>query len=112
MIFDRLIISNITYDAIKKAVESIKADTTDSKAVTYAQILLERIVRYELAISVINTLKQQDESLATTREKIEKARQAELESVHRDADFIDPPKPPSTGSSPGMPTLAIWLSVF
>ncbi|MFZ9024206.1 MAG: hypothetical protein ACO21J_05105 [Anaerohalosphaeraceae bacterium] len=76
------------YDSIKQAVEAIKGDTTDSKAVTYAQILLERIVRYELAISVINTLKQQDESLATTKEKIEKARQAELKSVHRDADFI------------------------
>ena len=45
-------------------------------------------MRYELAISVINTLKQQDESLATAKEKIEKARQAELKSVHRDADFI------------------------
>ncbi|MHC5094770.1 MAG: SH3 domain-containing protein [Planctomycetota bacterium] len=76
------------YDSIKQAVEAIKADTTDSKAVTYAQILLERIVRYELAISVVNTLKQQDESLATAKEKIEKARQAELKSVHRDADFI------------------------
>ena len=76
------------YDPIKTEVEAIKADTTDSKAVTYAQILLERIVRYELAISVINTLKQQDESLATAKEKIEKARQAELKSVHRDADFI------------------------
>ncbi|MFZ9010661.1 MAG: SH3 domain-containing protein [Anaerohalosphaeraceae bacterium] len=76
------------YDSIKQAVEAIKGDTTDSKAVTYAQILLERIVRYELAISVINTLKQQDESLATAKEKIEKARQAELKSVHRDADFI------------------------
>ena len=76
------------YDPIKKEVEAIKADTTDSKAVTYAQILLERIVRYELAISVVNTLKQQDESLATAKEKIEKARQAELKSVHRDADFI------------------------
>ena len=76
------------YDPIKKEVEAIKADTTDSKAVTYAQILLERIVRYELAISVVNTMKQQDESLATAKEKIEKARQAELKSVHRDADFI------------------------
>jgi len=76
------------YGTIKKDIETIKADTTDSKAVTYAQILLERIVRYELAISVIDTLKQQDESLAKAKEKIEKARQAELKSVHRDADFI------------------------
>jgi len=76
------------YDPIKKDIETIKADTTDSKAVTYAQILLERIARYELAISVVNTLKQQDELLAEAKEKIEKARQAELKSVHRDADFI------------------------
>jgi len=76
------------YTSIKKEIEVIKADTTDSKAVTYAQILLERIARYELAISVVNTLKQQDESLAKAKEKIEKARQAELKSVHKDADFI------------------------
>ncbi len=76
------------YDAIKKEIKAIKADTTDSKAVTYAQILTERIARYELAISVINTLKQQDESLAKTKKRIEKARQAELKSVYRDADFI------------------------
>ena len=76
------------YGPIKKEVEAIKADTTDSKAAAHAQILLERIVRYELAISVVNTLKQQDESLAKAKAKIEKARQAELKSVHRDADFI------------------------
>ena len=76
------------YDSIKKEIETIKADTTDSKAATYAQILLERIARYELAISVINTLKQQDQSLASAKEKIERARQAELKNVHRDADFI------------------------
>ena len=81
-------IAEQNYDPIKKEIEAVKADTTDSKAVTYAQILLERIVRYELAISVINTLKQQDESLSKAKEKIEKAHQAELESVHKDADFI------------------------
>lgn len=76
------------YSPIKKEVEKIKADAADSKAVTYAQILLERIVRYELAISVVNTLKQQDESLAKAKEKIKKAHQTELEKVHKDADFI------------------------
>ena len=76
------------YDPIKKEIEIIKADTSDSKAVTYAQILLERIGRYELAISVTSMLKQQDESLADAKEKIEKAHQAELKSVHLDADFI------------------------
>ena len=81
-------IAEQNYDAIKKDVEKIKADAADSKAVTYAQILLERIARYELAISVINTLKQQDESLAKAKEKIKKAHQAELESVHKEADFI------------------------
>ncbi len=81
-------IAEQNYGPIKKEIEAIKADTTDSKAVTYAQILTERITRYELAISVINTLKQQDESLAKTKAKIEKAHQAELKSVHRDADFI------------------------
>ncbi len=81
-------IAEQNYDPIKKEIKAIKADTTDSKAVTYAQILLERITRYELAISVINTLKQQDESLAAAKEKIEKAHQTELKKVHKDADFI------------------------
>ncbi|RKY04868.1 MAG: hypothetical protein DRP56_09560 [Planctomycetota bacterium] len=81
-------ITEQNYDPIKKEIELIKADATDSKAVTYAKILTERIIRYELAISVINTLKEQDQSLARAKEKIEKARQAELKSVHKDADFI------------------------
>jgi molecular chaperone GrpE (heat shock protein) len=76
------------YDAIKKEAKVIKADTTDSKASGFAQILLDRIDGIELAISVPDTLKEQDESLAETKEKIEKAHEEELESVHRDADFI------------------------
>ncbi|OQY04975.1 MAG: hypothetical protein B6I25_06305 [Planctomycetales bacterium 4572_13] len=76
------------YDPIKKEIATIKADTNDSEAATSAQILLERIARYELVISVDKTVRQQDESLAKAKEKIEKARQAELKSVHKDADFI------------------------
>ena len=76
------------YDSIKKDLEKIKEDTTDSKAASYAQILLERIMRYELAISIVNTLKQQDQALAEAKEKIQQAHQEELKSVHRQADFI------------------------
>lgn len=76
------------YDPIRKDIEAIKSSTGDSKAATYAQILLERIVRYEMAASVTETLKKQDESLAKAKEKIEKAHQSELKKVHKEADFI------------------------
>jgi hypothetical protein len=76
------------YDPIKKELEKIKADTTDSKAVTYAQVLQERIARYELVISVAKTVQQQDKALAEAKEKIKKAHEAELKSVHREADYI------------------------
>ncbi|MHC5180791.1 MAG: hypothetical protein ACYSOW_02790, partial [Planctomycetota bacterium] len=48
----------------------------------------ERIARYELAVSIIDTLKQQDASLAKAKEKIEKAHQAEIKKVHKEADYI------------------------
>lgn len=81
-------IAEQNYDAIKKEAEVIKADTSDSKASTFAEILLNRIAGIELAISVPDAVEKQDQSLAKAREKIEKAHQEELKSVHREADFI------------------------
>jgi len=76
------------YADIRKALETIQADTSEDKAATYAQILLERIQRYELAISVVNTLKEQDAALAKTKEQIEKAYQAKLEKLPKESGFI------------------------
>ena len=76
------------YADLRKQLETIQATTTEDKAATYAQILLERIQRYELAISVVNTLKEQDEALAKTMEQIEKARQAKLEKLPKESGFI------------------------
>lgn len=76
------------YTDIRKTLETIQANPTDEKAVTYAQILLERIQRYELAISVVNTLKEQDAALAKTKEQIEKAYQAKLEKLPKESGFI------------------------
>jgi uncharacterized protein YgiM (DUF1202 family) len=76
------------YADIRKPLETIQATTTEEKAATYAQILLERIQRYELAISIVNTLKEQDEALAKTKEQIEKAYQAKLEKLPKESGFI------------------------
>ncbi|MHC5200034.1 MAG: SH3 domain-containing protein [Planctomycetota bacterium] len=75
------------YNAIKKEIQKVKTDA-DDKAAAYVQILAERIARYELAVSIIDTLKQQDASLAKAKEKIEKAHQAEIKKVHKEADYI------------------------
>jgi len=76
------------YDDIKKKLEAIKADTTDPEAATNAQVLLDRIARYELASLADKEMAEDDKSLAKKKEKIEKARQEQLENVHRDADYI------------------------
>lgn len=76
------------YADIRKPLETIQANTTEDKAATYAQILLERIQRYELAISIVNTLKEQDETLAKTKQQIEKAYQDKLEKLPKESGFI------------------------
>lgn len=76
------------YADIRKALETIQTTTTEEKAATYAQLLLERIKRYELAISVVNMLKEQDEALAKTKEQIEKAYQEKLEKLPKETGFI------------------------
>jgi uncharacterized protein YgiM (DUF1202 family) len=76
------------YDNIRKTLESIQENDSAGKAATYAQILLERIARYELAISVINTLKEQDKTLAQTKEKIQQAHQTKLDDLPKEPDYI------------------------
>jgi len=76
------------YADIRKTLETIQAAATEEKTASYAQILLERIQRYELAISIVNTLKEQDEALAKTKEQIEKAYQAKLEKLPKESGFI------------------------
>lgn len=76
------------YTDIRKELEKIKADETDSKAATYAQLLLERIQRYELAISVVDTLKKQDEALAKAKEKVEEERRAKLKELPVEVEYL------------------------
>lgn len=76
------------YTDLRKSVEAIQANTTEEKAAAYAEILLGQIKRYELAISVTETLKKQDESLAQAKERIEKAHKAKLEKLPKESGFI------------------------
>lgn len=81
-------IKSQNYATLKKSLEAIKADTSDSKASTYAQILLERIQRYELAISVVDTLKKQDEALAKAKEQIAKSRDAKIKGLPVEVEYL------------------------
>jgi hypothetical protein len=76
------------YDDLRKQLEAIQAKPEAGKAETYAKILLERIARYEMAINVIDTLKEQDQALDQAKEKIEKARQDTLKNLPEETDFI------------------------
>ncbi|MHC4988399.1 MAG: SH3 domain-containing protein [Planctomycetota bacterium] len=76
------------YADVRKALETMQTTTTEEKAATYAQILLDRIKRCELRISVEKALKEQDEALAKTKEQIEKAYQAKLEKLPKESGFI------------------------
>ncbi len=76
------------YSEVKQALEAIKADAEAGRAAAYAQILLERINRFELASSAIDEIQQQDQNLQQTREQIEKAHQAELAKLPKEADYL------------------------
>lgn len=76
------------YADISKSLEAIKSDPEAGKAAAYSQILLDRIARYELAISVTDIVKQQDEALAAAKEQIEKAHQAQLSKLPKTLDFL------------------------
>jgi uncharacterized protein YgiM (DUF1202 family) len=76
------------YTEVKQALEAIKSDADAGRAAAFAQILLERIGRYELAASAIHQVQQQDKNLQRTREQIEKAHQAQLSKLPKEADYL------------------------
>ncbi|MCI0498548.1 MAG: SH3 domain-containing protein [Planctomycetales bacterium] len=76
------------YADIRTSLEAIKADAEAGKAAAYSQILLERIVRYELAISVTGILNQQDKTLAAAKENIQKTHQAQIDKLPKEVNFI------------------------
>ncbi|MHC5083057.1 MAG: SH3 domain-containing protein [Planctomycetota bacterium] len=76
------------YSGYKKTLTKIAAGKETSKASTYAKILLERIQRYELAISVTDILKQQDKDLAETKERIQKAHKTQLKKIPAKAKYM------------------------
>lgn len=69
------------YSEFRQPLTAIMEDKDAGRAATYAKLLLERIDRYELAISVTQTLRQQDEQLAQLREQIDKAYETQVEKV-------------------------------
>ena len=72
----------------QKLAEKIKQEPDAGKAGTYAQYLLDRIQRYELAKSVTETLKKQDQQLDLAKQKIEQARQAQLNQIPEEVQFL------------------------
>lgn len=76
------------YTAMKKELTAIQEDPDAGKAVTFAQILQDRITRYELAQNVTQLVQQQDADLEKMRQKIEKAHEAQLKKVPKGAKFI------------------------
>jgi hypothetical protein len=73
---------------VKQALEAIKTDAEAGRAADYAQILLDRIGRFELAASAITQVQQQDKNLQQTREQIEKAHQAQLSKLPKEAEYL------------------------
>jgi hypothetical protein len=69
------------YSDYKKQLNAIVEDEQAGKAKTYATLLLSQIERFELAITVSQTVKEQDERLEQIKTQIEKARQAELQRI-------------------------------
>jgi len=76
------------YTEVKQALEAIKTDADAGRAAAFAQVLLERIARYELAASAIKQVQQQDKTLQKTREQIEKAHQQQLNRLPKEADYL------------------------
>jgi uncharacterized protein YgiM (DUF1202 family) len=69
------------YTEMKKALNEIANDKEAGRVVRYAQFVLQRIERYELALAVSKQVKLQNEQLQKTATGIEKARDARLAQV-------------------------------
>ncbi len=76
------------YSGTSKMLTTITEDKDAGKAATYAQMLLERIKRYELAKSVTATLQKQDAQLAKARQNIARAHQDQLDQMPAEALFL------------------------
>lgn len=69
------------YTVIREALQTIQSDPQSGKASPYAQLLLERIGRYELAAEVNRQLAGQEESLESKLERIKRAQQAQRQQA-------------------------------
>ena len=76
------------YAPVKESLEKMKQDPEAGKAAMYAQLLLDRIGRYELAKNVAETLKQQDQQLKQAKQAIEKAHQEQLNEIPKEVEFL------------------------
>lgn len=74
-------INEQNYSVYKEELTKIAEDPEAERTVAYAQLLLERIERFEFAIGVSHTLKEQDERLDQIRAQIEKARQTQIQRI-------------------------------
>ncbi|NLW83694.1 MAG: SH3 domain-containing protein [Phycisphaerae bacterium] len=69
------------YSEYKQQLIAMTEDPQAGRAATHAQILIDRIERFELAIGVTQTLKEQDARLEQIRAEIERARQAQVQRI-------------------------------
>jgi hypothetical protein len=69
------------YSSIKKKLAAIAGDKEAGKAARYAEFVVKKIERFELALAVSRQLKLQDEELRQTRERIDRARATRLAAV-------------------------------
>ncbi len=69
------------YSEYKNQLTALLDDPEAGKADVYANLLLERIERFELAIGVSQTLKEQDQRLEQIKAQIERAHQAQLQRI-------------------------------
>lgn len=76
------------YSVYKEQITTILNDAEAGKSAIYAKFLMERVERYELAIGVTETLKNQDKRLDTLRAQIEKAHQAQLDKIPAVEDLL------------------------
>jgi uncharacterized protein YgiM (DUF1202 family) len=76
------------YDLLKNELKSIANDKKAGKAQNYANFLLERIARIELAAAVGDELKRQDAELAKALERIKKKYEEKIAKIPSIEKFV------------------------
>ncbi len=76
------------YTKAKESLDKVKDQPDAGKAGIYAQYLLDRIQRYELAHDVTEALKTQDAQLEKAKANIEKAHQDKLKKMPKEVNFL------------------------